>query len=74
MYYEDGETLLVLRDGTGVTNHTNNPNSQVVYNKENDYCKLYSYALRDIKAGEEIAESYSNYCKRRNNWAEKIIA
>ena len=73
MYYHDGEVILVLRDGAGVVNHSFEPNSEVVYNKEKKCDLLKSVARRDIKAGEEICEDYSNFPKLSNNWAEKFL-
>lgn len=73
MNYEDGEQLLFCGDGSGVLNHSDNYNSQIVYNPENDYKKLRSVATRDIKAGEEITESYAFYPKMRQNWVEDIF-
>lgn len=51
MYYADAEVLLPLRDGSGVVNHSFEPNSQVVYNEEKRVELLKSITLRDIKAG-----------------------
>ena len=33
-------------------NHSEDCNSQIVYNPERDYKKLYSIASKDIKAGD----------------------
>lgn len=54
MYYNDGDVLVMLRDGCGVVNHSEQPNSKVVFNPEGDWRQLKSVAIRDIKAGEEI--------------------
>ena len=67
MYYIDGDKLILFRDGSGFVNHSFEPNSQIVYNEEKEFTKLYSVALKDIKAGEEITENYGNYCKISNN-------
>lgn len=73
MYYADGDKLVIFRDGSGCVNHSFEPNSQIVFNKEKDVNKLYSIALKDIKAGEEIVENYGNYCKKSNNWSEEFL-
>ena len=52
MHYEDGNQIIVLRDGAGPTNHSFEPNSQISYNPEKDYKKLKSTAIKDIKAGD----------------------
>jgi len=46
MNYQDGDALLILRDGGGVVNHSFTPNSQIQYNSEGDATKLKSYTLR----------------------------
>lgn len=69
MYYEEGDKLIHLRDGSGVLNHEFDCNSQMIPNPENNHDKLVSVATRDIKAGEEIVEDYGNYVKSTNNWA-----
>jgi hypothetical protein len=73
MNYEDGNVFIYLRDGTQVMNHSDEPNSQVVYNEEGDYRQLRSIAIRDIKAGEELTENYAHYTKSRNNWVEEVF-
>lgn len=73
MYYPDADKLIVLRDGSGCINHSFEPNSQIVYNKENDCTKLHSKTQKKIKAGEEITENYGNYCKISGNWAEEFF-
>lgn len=50
-------------------NHSEDPNSQIVYNEEKDYRKLVSVTLRDIRAGEEITENYKNYVFGNTEWA-----
>lgn len=72
MYYHDGDVLMILRDGCGVVNHSNKPNSKLVLNPEGDWKKLKSVALRDIKAGEEILENYSLYSKKNVEWIEEV--
>ncbi len=42
-------------------NHSDNPNSQVVFDPSKNYRKMKSYALRAFKVGDEITEDYSNY-------------
>ena len=73
MYYPDADVLISLREGSGCLNHSFEPNSRIIYNKENDPWKLYSITLRDIKAGEEITENYGNYMKQSGTWAEEYI-
>lgn len=34
---------------------------------------MHSIALRDIKAGEEITEDYSNYTKLTGDWVEDVF-
>ena len=63
--------LIWLRDGTQSTNHSFEPNSEYVHHP-NDWCKIKSIALRDIKAGEEITEDYSNYTKSTGDWVEEL--
>lgn len=69
MYYPDAELVIALRDGSGCVNHSFEPNSQIIYNQEKKCELLKSMTLRDIKAGEEIVENYSNFPKISNNWA-----
>ena len=73
MYYDDGDEFIILRDGSGAINHSFQCNSQCIKNKENKFQKLYSVALRDIKAGEEMTEDYSNYVKNSNNWVQEML-
>ena len=72
-YYVEGDTLIYLEDGQQCMNHSSDPNSQVILNKEGDWKRLRSYALRDIKAGEEILEDYGNYIKGSGGWIEPLV-
>ena len=73
MYYKDGDQVVILQDGCGPTNHSFEPNSKLIKNKENDFFKLYCVSTREIKAGEEICEDYVDYVKSSNNWAEDLF-
>lgn len=39
----------------------------------NDYREIISYALRDIKAGEEILENYEDYLSLDAEWVIKLM-
>lgn len=68
-YYADADVLIQVNDGSEFMNHWEDPNSQIIYNQEKDYRKLVSVTLRDIKAGEEVVEDYSNYIFGHTEWA-----
>jgi len=51
-YYEDKDLFIELRDGTHYMNHSEDFNSQIVYNAEKDYKKLFSIACKEIKKGD----------------------
>lgn len=54
MNYEAAGLLLYFGDGSGVLNHSEDFNSQIVFNEDKDPRQLRSIATRYIKAGEEI--------------------
>lgn len=51
MHYVEGNMLIYLRDGTQSLNHSFNPTSLFVTDKDGDWKKLKSVAARDIKTG-----------------------
>jgi len=58
---EETNTWILPQDGSQFTNHSDNPNSG---NYEFDHGVLEDemcYALRDIKAGEELVEDYTTF-------------
>ncbi len=59
---------MILNDGSEVTNHSFEPNSRLIFNNEKEWKKLYSIALKDIKAGEEIVENYELYPCYSDSW------
>ena len=69
----EGGLLIHLRDVSAVINHSENFNSQMISNPDNDFQKLYCVTTRDIKAGEELTEDYGNYVKMTHNWAEDVF-
>lgn len=54
MHYMEGNLLIFLRDGTEAMNHSFEPNSICILDKEGNWKNLKSVAKRLIKAGEEI--------------------
>lgn len=73
MYFRCSDGWLVYRDSSQFINHALPPNSQIVYPESNDYRDLKAYALRDIKAGEEIVEDYSNYLSLGCKWVIPLL-
>ena len=73
MYYPDLDSLVILQDGCGVVNHSDQPNSKVIFNPEHDWQKLTAEALRDIKAGEEITQNYGQYSKQNVEWIHEVF-
>jgi hypothetical protein len=73
IYLKDNDLFLVFYDGSEYMNHSFNPNSQIVYPESKDYRELKPYALRDIKAGEEITEDYSNYFSHPSSWVPRLM-
>lgn len=68
MYFKCNDTWVAFYDGSDYINHSLNPNSQIVYPESKDYRDLKAITLRDIKAGEEIVEDYSNYPVTESKW------
>jgi SET domain-containing protein len=58
IFLKDCDLFMAFRDGSEYMNHSFDPNSQIRYPESKDYRELVSYALRDIRAGEEITEHY----------------
>lgn len=54
LYYAEADLMLFFRDGSEYMNHSFEPNSQIIYPQSHDYRELKSYALKDIKKGDEI--------------------
>ena len=73
MHFVEGSVILGINDDNRWMNHSFEPNSQVMLNKAGDWKLLYSYALRDIKAGEEIIENYMTCPKKTGGWVEEFI-
>ena len=74
LHFVEGNLLLYINDDDNKwMNHSFEPNSQVMLNKAGDWKLLYSYALKDIKAGEEIVENYITCPKKTGGWVEEII-
>ena len=72
-YYEDGDVYVGLRDGGQYTNHSDDDfTSQIIYDPSKDFKKITSVATRDIKAGEEITESYMNYLSNKAEWVTEL--
>ena len=57
--YHDGECLNAIQDEGKYWNHSSNPNSCIGWPGASDQDS--SYALRDIKKGEELFEDYGSY-------------
>ena len=55
---DDGQVNEILDDG-GMWNHSESPNTGYGPNADSDV--LSSYAIRDIKKGEELFEDYGSY-------------
>ena len=53
-YYADADLFVELRDGTEFTNHSDDWNSQIIYDESKDYRKMTCVARKAIKAGDEI--------------------
>lgn len=60
--------MIEFFDGSEFMNHSENPNSQVVFDIGKDYRKMKSYTLKAIKAGDEITENYANYLSNNTEW------
>jgi uncharacterized protein len=57
IYFKEHDLMVLIPDNGRYVNHADAPNSGAVL----DGTLLYSVALRDIAAGEEITEDYSTY-------------
>jgi SET domain-containing protein len=68
MYFKCNDTWVAFFDGSEYINHSLSPNSQIVYPESMDYRDLKAITLKDVKAGEEIVEDYSNYCCLDSKW------
>jgi SET domain-containing protein len=73
LYLKDNDAFLVFHDGSEFMNHCFRPNSQIVYPQSKDYRELVSYAIWDIKAGEEIFENYENYSSFNAEWLANLM-
>lgn len=66
---DDGYLNEILDDG-GLWNHSENPNTGLGP-PGTDTCPLSSYAVRDIKKGEELLDDYGTY--QWPKWHNKIL-
>ena len=73
MHYKFNDTWVAFFDGSQYINHSLTPNSQIIYPESQDYRELKAITLRDIKAGEEIVEDYSNYCSLNSKWLGAVM-
>jgi SET domain-containing protein len=73
IYLKHSDAFLVFHDGTQFTNHSLEPNSKAVMPTSKDYTQMISYALKDIKAGEEIFENYEGYLSFEAEWLIKLM-
>jgi SET domain-containing protein len=65
--YGDGGFINEIEDDGKFVNHSETPNSSIKIGTD----PMSSYALRDIKAGEEIIEDYGIY--EEPEWFQKLI-
>lgn len=72
-YLPDYDLFMVFEDGSEYMNHPLSPNSQIIYPASRDYRDLVSIALRPIKKGEEIVESYANYLSTKSEWVVALM-
>ena len=68
--YHDGTCVNAIQDEGKYWNHSSNPNSCIGWPGEQDQDS--SYALRDIKKGEELFEDYGSY--KHPDWFVRILA
>ena len=67
-YMDDGKVNFCL-DDAGLWNHSDTPNTG--YGPTSDSCPFSTYALRNIKRGEELFDDYSIY--EYTDWYNKIL-
>lgn len=72
-YYADGDVFIELRDGAEFTNHSDDWNSQIIYDEGKDYRKMTCIARKAIKAGEEITAYYGNYLSTEAKWVDDLM-
>ena len=72
-HFMEGNILMHLRDGRGHVNHSFEPNSQAILDRQGDWKKMRAVAIKEIKEGEEILEDYSNFVKGSGTWVEEVI-
>ena len=66
--------FIELRDGSHYTNHSDDDwNGQTVYDPSKDYKKMTNVAMRDIKVGEEITETYLTYMSTKAKWVNDLM-
>jgi hypothetical protein len=51
-YYADGDLYIDLKDGTEFTNHSEDWNSQIIYDESKDYRKMTCVTRKAVKAGD----------------------
>lgn len=73
MHYKFDDTWVAFFDGSQYINHSLAPNSQIVYPQSQNYRDLKAITLRDIRAGKEIIEDYSNYCCLNSKWLGAVM-
>ena len=63
-----------LADGSYFVNHSEQPNTRMAYPEPDKYRQeLGIVAIRPIKKGEEISESYASYLPRKAEWLVPLL-
>ena len=72
-YYKDADVFISLHDGTERTNHSDDWNSQIIYDEGKDVKKMICVARKAIKAGEEVTAYYGNYMSNEAKWVDDLM-
>ena len=72
-YYADADIFIDLNDGTECTNHSEDWNSQIIYDEGKDYHKMICVARKAIAAGEEVTAYYGNYMSTNAEWVNELM-
>ena len=72
-YYADADVFIDLNDGTECTNHSDDWNSQIIYDESKNYKKMICVARKAIKAGEEVTAYYGNYMSTEAKWVNDLM-
>jgi SET domain-containing protein len=73
-YFKDADLFIELNDGTEYNNHSEDWNSQMVFDEGGDYRKMVCVARKDILPGDEITGYYGNYMSSDAKWVDDLMA